>query len=275
MADLDTVRNTCGILIDMVGAATSYDELKNATSLQLVVNCREMHRRIMGLIEIIPEESLLLELLQLNDELFAAINYFDKFKSGKKEKAPAKPSKPAMINVAAPPQQSKPSSNLFALDDLLGSPVNNAAAAVPINLNNNPFAAPPTQQPIVNTANQAYKSSMIDPIAQQFSQPAVQQQPASNPFDFLGFDQPANSETISTPSSSKPLLEQQETDNFVPLLPPPPAAAAKKQSHPSDQFASFLDNNSQQQQNLYPSTNTTNNNTKTFGTNNSLFSLDD
>jgi hypothetical protein len=53
--------------------------------LQIFVNAKEEHRRIMKIIETFPKEEILLELLSLNDNLYNTLLYYQQYaKTGKK-----------------------------------------------------------------------------------------------------------------------------------------------------------------------------------------------
>ncbi|KAG2381982.1 hypothetical protein C9374_005774 [Naegleria lovaniensis] len=85
--DLTIVKENINLLGELVSAASSPNELKeDDTALQLKVNCEEMQRRIISLIETIPPEDVLLKLLEVNEALSDSLQSFEKFmKTGKKE----------------------------------------------------------------------------------------------------------------------------------------------------------------------------------------------
>jgi hypothetical protein len=90
--DLKVVHETVQLLLDFINAAQSPQELKQDSIQQVVLNCDEMHRRLVALIERVPEEGLLLKLIEANEELCAAMDYYDTYKkTGAKNQTLLKP----------------------------------------------------------------------------------------------------------------------------------------------------------------------------------------
>ncbi len=59
------MHETVELLLQFVDAATSSQDLRQQHVQQVVYNCDEMHRRLVALIEKIPEEELLLQLIEV------------------------------------------------------------------------------------------------------------------------------------------------------------------------------------------------------------------
>lgn len=62
--DLKVVHDTVQHLIEFVNAADSIQSLKQNSTQQVIYNCEEMHKRLVALIERVPEEDLLLKLIE-------------------------------------------------------------------------------------------------------------------------------------------------------------------------------------------------------------------
>jgi len=101
-ADLNVVKENILILSQLVEAASNPNELReDDTASQVRANCDEMNRRIVSLIELIPEEQTLLKLLDIHEQLNDGLLAFDKYmKTGQKE---APKVSLAHSNSSAPP----------------------------------------------------------------------------------------------------------------------------------------------------------------------------
>ncbi|KAL9651319.1 hypothetical protein ABK040_001271 [Willaertia magna] len=166
-SDLKIVRENMSLLMQLVEAANSPKELKeDDTAIQVEVNCKEMKNRIIGLIELVPEETVLLKLIDIHDQLNDILECFSKFmKSGKKE-LPNNllGTKPIIPNdlISAPPLESQSPHN-----DMFGSLANRNTKTGGVTTNNNllsldDFLAPTTTtttQPMYNIPPQTTYSN--------------------------------------------------------------------------------------------------------------------
>jgi len=189
--DLDAVRDTIELLLDMVTVAGNHAELKNPTVYEIVANCKEMHRRVIQLIERVPEEEILLELIQVNDELADVLDYYETFKKSnvKRDKVPAKPVRLSSPQNAADSMAKQSNAPDMFMDQqqpvvpLLAPPPSYQVPSSVNNNNNRPVAASAVNKPS-QTGNQLF--SIDDLLAGSNAQPALsaQQQPNSlNPFE--------------------------------------------------------------------------------------------
>lgn len=134
-SDLTIVKENINLLGELVSAASSPNELKqDDTALQLKVNCEEMQRRIISLIETIPPEDVLLKLLEVNEALSDSLQSFEKFmKTGKKEN----PKLSQVLNTSSAPPLS-PNVNTSSTAAVSGSSGFGSLANRNVNRTNTP-----------------------------------------------------------------------------------------------------------------------------------------
>eukprot|EP01080_Neovahlkampfia_damariscottae_P005938 gene5938-9768_t len=85
MKDLQVVEDNVKMLNDIVYAASSPEEILNDDYQQIYINLKEMHLRIIKIIECLPEEKILLKLFTLNDSVDESLLNFENYiKTGMK-----------------------------------------------------------------------------------------------------------------------------------------------------------------------------------------------
>ncbi|KAL0477234.1 stam-1 [Acrasis kona] len=187
--DLVVVNDSCRELISRVDA-----DIKDEATTQLVHNCDEMHRRLVALIEKVPEEDLLLKLIECNEELCSAIDYYDEYrKSGSKNRsllklsskptssAPAQPDAFMDFFTGTPVQQPSyvPSSQPVSLDALLNQPQRHPLYSDSITSELQRIE----RRPLDNGLQQV-SSPGFEALARRHNQPKpVPAQTSPNPFD--------------------------------------------------------------------------------------------
>mmetsp|Transcript_9032 Transcript_9032/g.33323 ORF Transcript_9032/g.33323 Transcript_9032/m.33323 type:complete len:523 (-) Transcript_9032:39-1607(-) len=86
LRELGIVKDSVQLLNDIVDNAESFEDIRNATTFQLVANVREMIKRLRRLIDAIPEEKVLLSALTMHEYAFDTISNYDAFKQGGERK---------------------------------------------------------------------------------------------------------------------------------------------------------------------------------------------
>ncbi|EFC43097.1 predicted protein [Naegleria gruberi] len=250
--DLNVVRENVALLNELVTASSSPGELRqDDTAAQLRANCEEMSRRIIGLIEMIPEEQVLLKLLEVHENLNNSTQRYDKFMTSGQKEAVKLASPTTGNNSSAPPLSpqvsqgfgalanrnnqpnvnrnppTKPNNGALSLDDFLGT------NSTPIQPQSNPT---PVVNPNVNS-NQRTPLSLDDflglPVQPSQPQPSI----------------PQNSYAQQQPTHYNP-NQQQQFNN------PPPSYEYSNNPYADTMEREFSRLNAPQQQPQQPNNNT-------------------